>query len=298
MKRKGIILAGGTGSRLKPITQAVSKQLLPVYDKPMIFYPLSTLMLAGIRDILIITTPSDYDNFFDLLGDGSSFGISLHYQTQKQPDGIAQAFLIAKKFINGHHSVLILGDNLFHGDDLVPKLINARNRKKGASLFAYSVAEPNRYGVIEFDERGKALSIEEKPSSPKSRYAVTGIYFYDNTVIEKAENVIPSPRGELEITDLNKMYLNDGLLNVEVMGRGTAWLDTGTVDSLHDASSYIKTLELRQGLKVGCPEEIAWRHGWIDNMHLENLAKLTISSGYGKYLLKLLSEPNEPSLTI
>ena len=288
--RKGIILAGGSGTRLHPITQAVSKQLLPVYDKPMIYYPLSTLMLAGIREVLIITTPHDQPAFERLLGDGSRWGMEIQYAVQPSPDGLAQAFLIGADFLNGSAAALVLGDNLFHGHDLVPQLVSSDQRGKGATVFAYPVSDPERYGVAEFDSDGKVLSLEEKPAKPKSRYAVTGLYFYDASVVERARRVQPSSRGELEITDLNQMYLEDGLLRVELMGRGMAWLDTGTCDSLNDAGSYIRTLEHRQGLKVGCPEEVAWRQGWISNNALEALALPLKKSGYGTYLMQMLEE--------
>ncbi len=288
--RKGIVLAGGSGSRLHPITQVVSKQLLPVYDKPMIYYPLSTLMLAGIRDVLIITTPHDRDVFERLLGDGSAWGMEIQYATQASPDGLAQAFLIGADFLNGAPAALVLGDNLFHGHDLISQLMNSTEQQKGATVFAYPVSDPERYGVAEFDGEGKVLSLEEKPKHPKSRFAVTGLYFYDHTVVERARQVEPSPRGELEITDLNAMYLKEGQLRVELMGRGMAWLDTGTCDSLNDAASYIRTLEHRQGLKVGCPEEVAWRKGWIDNEQLNRLAQPLKKSGYGTYLLQMLEE--------
>ena len=288
--RKGIILAGGSGTRLHPITQAVSKQLLPVYDKPMIYYPLSTLMLAGIREVLIITTPHDQPAFERLLGDGSRWGMEIQYAVQPSPDGLAQAFLIGADFLNGSAAALVLGDNLFHGHDLVPQLLSSDQRGEGATVFAYPVSDPERYGVAEFDSDGKVLSLEEKPAKPKSRYAVTGLYFYDSSVVERARRVQPSSRGELEITDLNQMYLEDGLLRVELMGRGMAWLDTGTCDSLNDAGGYIRTLEHRQGLKVGCPEEVAWRQGWITNNALEALALPLKKSGYGTYLMQMLEE--------
>ena len=288
--RRGIILAGGSGTRLHPITQAVSKQLLPVYDKPMIYYPLSTLMLAGINEVLIITTPHDQAAFERLLGDGSRWGMRIDYAVQPSPDGLAQAFLIGADFLGGAPAALVLGDNLFHGHDLVPQLVGSDERDQGATVFAYPVSDPERYGVAEFDASGKVLSLEEKPSRPRSRYAVTGLYFYDSSVVDRAQQVKPSARGELEITDLNQMYLNEGLLQVELMGRGMAWLDTGTCDSLNDAASYIRTLEHRQGLKVGCPEEVAWRQGWITAERLEELAHPLKKSGYGTYLLQLLEE--------
>jgi glucose-1-phosphate thymidylyltransferase len=291
--RKGIILAGGSGSRLHPITQAVSKQLLPVYDKPMIYYPLSTLMLAGIREILIITTPNDQPAFQRLLADGSNWGIEIQYAIQPSPDGLAQAFLIGAEFLSDSPAALVLGDNLFHGDSPLGQGLRG---EAGATVFAYPVRDPERYGVVEFDAKGRVLSIEEKPTKPKSRYAVTGLYFYDATVVERARSVVPSPRGELEITDLNRLYLEDDLLQVQLMGRGMAWLDTGTCDSLHEASSYIRTLEHRQSLKVGCPEEVAWRQGWISSDELETLAQPLRKSGYGDYLLQLL-EQDQPQHT-
>ena len=288
MSRKGLVLAGGSGTRLHPITQAVSKQLLPVYDKPMIYYPLSTLMLAGIREVLIITTPVDQPAFQRLLGDGSAWGMEIQYAVQPSPDGLAQAFLIGADFLAGAPAALVLGDNLFHGHDLSPQLQGLNGEQAGATVFAYGVRDPERYGVVEFDADGKVLSLEEKPAKPKSRYAVTGLYFYDASVVERARRVVPSDRGELEITDLNRQYLEEGLLQVELMGRGMAWLDTGTCDSLHEAGSYIRTLEKRQGLKVGCPEEVAWRMGWIVGSELEALAAPLRRSGYGDYLLQLL----------
>ena len=290
--RKGIILAGGSGSRLAPLTTAVSKQLMPVYDKPMIYYPLSTLMLAGIRDVLIISTPTDQAAFQRLLGDGSAWGINLSYAIQPSPDGLAQAFLIGEDFLGGQPAALVLGDNLFHGHDLVPQLQASYGLTSGATVFAYPVRDPERYGVVEFAPDGQVLSIEEKPTTPRSRYAVTGLYFYDASVVERAHQVRPSPRGELEITDLNRLYLEDGQLRVELMGRGMAWLDTGTPDSLHEAASYIRTLEHRQGLKVGCPEEVAWRMGWIDASSLEALAAPLRKSGYGSSLLQVLETPH------
>ncbi len=290
--RKGIILAGGSGTRLAPLTCAVSKQLMPVYDKPMIYYPLTTLMLAGIREVLIITTPEDQASFCRLLGDGTRWGMELRYAVQPSPDGLAQAFLIGADFLGGAPAALVLGDNLFHGQDLIPQLQTSKTMEEGATVFAYPVSDPERYGVVEFDGSGRVISIEEKPKQPRSRYAITGLYFYDDSVVERARQVQPSARGELEITDLNKQYLDAGLLRVELMGRGMAWLDTGTPDSLHEASSYIRTLEHRQGLKVGCPEEVAWRMGWIDDGQLGVLAEPQRKSGYGNYLLQLLESPH------
>ncbi len=287
-KRKGIILAGGTGSRLSPLTMAVSKQLMPVYDKPMIYYPLSTLMLCGIREILIITTSQDVESFKRLLGDGNSLGISLSYAIQKKPEGLAQAFLIANKFINNSPVVLILGDNLFHGSEMIKILRDANKRLDRNTVIGYQVNNPQDYGVINFDENGKVLSIEEKPKKPKSNYVLTGIYFYAKDIVEKANKVKYSERRELEITDINLMYLSEGKLSVELLGRGSAWLDTGNFDSLHEASSYIKTIENRQGFKVSSPEEIAWRLKWINDNDLLSLSKKYLKSGYGQYLKGLL----------
>jgi glucose-1-phosphate thymidylyltransferase len=286
--RKGLLLAGGAGTRLHPATLSISKQLLPIYDKPMIYYPLSTLMLAGIRDILIISTPQDTSRFAQLLGDGSQLGLNLQYAVQPSPDGLAQAFLIGADFIGNDNSALVLGDNIFYGHDFHQILGHADQRGTGATVFAYHVHEPERYGVAEFDASGKVLSLEEKPKQPKSNYAVTGLYFYDNQVVDLAHNLEPSPRGELEITDLNRLYLEQGSLNVEIMGRGYAWLDTGTHDSLLEAGQFIATIEKRQGLKVACPEEIAFRQGWITTEQLEALAHPLAGNGYGQYLLRLL----------
>ena len=292
MQRKGIILAGGTGSRLAPITLAVSKQLMPIYNKPMIFYPLSTLMLSGIKEYLIITTPKDLTSFEALLGNGDDFGINIEYAVQPNPEGLAQAFIIGESFIDKSSVALILGDNLFNGSNLENTLLKTNINEEQNTIFAIPVNDPERYGVVQFDKNKKVLNIEEKPINPKSRYAVTGLYFYDKTVVEKAKKIKPSNRGELEITSLNQMYLNEHKLNVEILGRGTAWLDTGTFDSLHQAGTYIRILEKRQGLKIGCPYEVAWRQGWINDEKFKVLSESLLKSGYGNYFLSLLDESN------
>ena len=288
IERRGIVIAGGHGTRLNPVTNFISKQLLPVYDKPMIYYPLSTLMLADIREILIITTLRDLPLFKNLLGNGNLWGLNLQYKVQEEPNGLAEAIILGEEFISSRPCALILGDNLFHGNDMVNKLYQANLKSDTNTIFAHPVKDPQRYGIVEFNKHGKVITIEEKPANPKSRYAITGLYFYDNTAVEKAKLLNPSNRGELEITDLNKIYLNEGRLNIEIMGRGISWFDTGTTNSLHDAATYVRTIQNRQGYRIGCPEEISWRRGWINDDELEQLAKSSIKSAYGKYLIELL----------